>query len=88
MKLIKPIFIIVTIVSSFSLLSQDIQISGTVEEESSGEAIPNISIVWEGSSGKKFSPYGNARKADNAGSGRRRPSGGNSNRGSGRSRSK
>ena len=40
------------------------------------------------SSGKSFSPYGNARKADNAGSGRRRPSGGNSNRGSGRSRSK
>ena len=39
-------------------------------------------------SGKSFSPYGNARKADNAGSGRRRPSGGNSNRGSGRSRSK
>ena len=40
------------------------------------------------SSGKNFSPYGNARKADNAGSGRRRPSGGNSNRGSGRSRGK
>jgi len=55
MKLTKPIFIIVTILSSFSLLSQDIQISGTVEEESSGEAIPNISIVWESSSGKKFS---------------------------------
>ena len=55
MKLAKPIFIIVIILSSFSLLSQEIQISGTVEEESSGEAIPNISIVWESSSGKKFS---------------------------------
>ena len=55
MKLTKPIFIIVTILSSFSLLSQGIQVSGTVEEESSGEAIPNISIVWESSSGKKFS---------------------------------
>ena len=55
MKLTKPIFIIVTILSSFSLLSQGIQVSGTVEEESSGEAIPNISIVWESSSGKKIS---------------------------------
>jgi hypothetical protein len=55
MKLTKPIFNIVTILLSFSLLGQEIQISGTVEEESSGEAIPNISIVWESSSGKKFS---------------------------------
>ena len=35
---------------------------------------------------KSFSPYGNSRKSENIKSGRRRPSGGNSNRGIGRSR--
>ena len=37
---------------------------------------------------KSFSPYGNSRKSENIKSGRRRPSGGNSNRGIGRSRAR
>jgi ATP-dependent RNA helicase RhlE len=35
-----------------------------------------------------FSPYGNSKKLENTNSGRRRPSGGNSNRGSGRARTR
>ena len=43
------------------MTGQTIQISGIIEEASSGEAMPNVSVVWESDAGGKSSstnPYG------------------------------
>ena len=61
MNSLRYIWIILAFFVGISLTGQTIQISGIIEEASSGEAMPNVSVVWESDAGGKSSstnPYG------------------------------
>ena len=61
MNSFRNIWIILAFFVGISLTGQTIQISGIIEEASSGEAMPNVSVVWESDAGGKSSstnPYG------------------------------
>ena len=61
MNSLRNIWIISAFFVGISLTGQTIQISGIIEEASSGETMPNVSVVWESDAGGKSSstnPYG------------------------------
>ena len=61
MNSLRNIWIISAYFVGISLTGQTIQISGIIEEASSGETMPNVSVVWESDAGGKSSstnPYG------------------------------